>query len=159
MPDLFEQQRHVDEFRAALGSVGRTLDRTHELDELLDSAARNAWTMERLGHYIAGRMPNGAGSGLVIVTLRTLARSPEAAAPNDHQLAAQARRRSGTFRQPLAPCGACDGSPARWLDVTPAGHVGQAQVIHCPTCWTRPPGYQSPHTLRSDRWEGTTTDE
>lgn len=150
-PDLFEQQRRVDEFRAALGSLGRELDRSAELDELLDAADRNLWTMERLGHYLAGRLPRGAGTGLVVITLRTIARSPEPAAPSQHQLDAHARRRPGTFRQPLPPCGGCDGSPARWRRVpTPAGSRSLVCVVHCPVCWTAPPGYVPPAARREE---------
>lgn len=147
MPDMFEAQRRTDEFRAALGSYGRKLDRTTELDELLDQAARHDWTPERIGLYIAGRLPREARTGLVILTLRQVAKAPEPTKPTDHQLAATQRRRG--FRQPLPPCGACDGSPARWLDITPKDHIGQAQVVHCPTCWTAPPGYVSPAARRA----------
>lgn len=142
--DIFRAQQAVDDFRRGLGSFGRRLDRSPELDELLDRAERNGWTAERIGQFIAGRMPAGSQPGLAIVTLRTLSARTEPAAPTDHQLAALARRQSRIFRQPLAPCGDCDGSPARWLDVTPKGHTGQRRVIHCPACWTRPPGYLSP---------------
>lgn len=143
MGDIFRMQQRLDEFRSALGHYGRELNRTAELDELLDLAERNAWPAERLGHYIAGRLPREAGAGLVILTLRSVARSPEPATPNEHQRAAIAGRR-GTFRQPMPPCGECDGSPARWLDVTPDGHRGARQVVHCPRCWTAPPGYLAP---------------
>jgi hypothetical protein len=149
--DVFAAQLRVDQFRAALGDAGRELARSAELDELLDAAERNAWTVDRLAHYIAGRLPRGAGPGLVIVTMRVVARSPEPATPTEHQLEATARRRPGTFRQPLPPCGQCDGTPARWLTQPHAGK-GQARVIHCPACWTAPPGYVPPRSRSAETY-------
>lgn len=147
--DLFRAQQRTDDFRRALGSYGAKLDRSHELDELLDQAERFGWTAERIGLYIAGRLPREAKSGLVILALRTVSAQPEPARPDPHALEAIGRRRG--YRQPLPPCGACDGTPARWLDVTPAGHAGQCQLVHCPNCWTQPPGYVSP-AIRQERW-------
>lgn len=145
--DLFRAQQRTDDFRRALGSYGTKLDRSHELDELLDQAERFGWTAERIGLYIAGRLPREAKTGLVILALRDVSKAPEPTKPSDHALGAVGRGRG--FRQPMPACGGCDGSPARWLDVTPAGHTGQRQVIHCPRCWTAPPGYLSPATRHS----------
>lgn len=142
MGDIFAMQARRDHFIAALGRFGKGLAKTRELDELLEQAERNLWQPERLGQYIAGRLPADAGVGLVVLTLRRVVREPEPATPSSHQLAAVAAGRSrDLFRQPLPPCGECDGSRARWLDVTPAGYLGQPRVIHCPRCWTAPPGY------------------
>lgn len=144
--DLFERQRSADLFRAALGAVGQQLAWRAELDDLLEQAASNLWLPERLGVYIAGRLPLGAGAGLVVLKMRALAVAPEPAEPNPH--AAGARASSGRWRQPKRPCGECDGSPARWLEITPEGHRGQTQVMHCPNCWVAPPGYLPPR-----RWD------
>lgn len=147
MADIFRIQQRLDDFRAALGSFGAGLDRTAELDELLDAAERNGWTAERIGQYIAGRLPRKAKSGLVILSLRTIAAAPEPASPSDHALDAVRRSRQ-PFRQPLPPCGQCDGSPARWLAVTPSYRYSIGEVVHCPTCWTAPPGYLAPAARR-----------
>lgn len=153
MADLFTVQQRADAFCRALGSFAHGLDRNAELDRLLDQAARFGWDPERIGHYIAGRLPANARSGLVVLSLRTLSAAPEPTKPTDHQLQAVARAK--VWRQPIRPCGQCDGSPARWLDVTPAGHNGQPMVIHCPACWTPPPGYVEPaerHARNRERY-------
>lgn len=133
--DAFIAQRRLDDFRAA---VGHPLDRFPELDELLAQADRFGWTAKRIGQVIAAELPAGARPGLVVLKLRAKAMAPEPAPLSAHALAAVAGAR--TFRQPRPPCGNCDGSPARWVELPmPDDYRGQPIVDHCPVCWTRPP--------------------
>lgn len=149
-PDVFIAQQRVDAFRVGLGNVGARIDQSAELDALLDLADRNGWTAEQIGQWIAARLPAAMSSpgGLVLIKLRDAARMVRPVAPHPHAVEAStnARTKPGTFRQPKAPCGSCDGGPGRWLTITPEGHRGQAQVRHCPFCWVAPPNWTPPRS-------------
>lgn len=138
MTDPFTAQARADRFVGALREYGSKLDRGPHVDALLERAESFAWEVETLAEDIRASMPVGGGPGLVIAKLQALSASPR-------QVVTEHQRRAMTagdrFYQPRPPCGRCDGSRARWLDVTPRGHLGQTVVTHCPSCWTMPPNY------------------
>ena len=150
--DPFQAQAAVDTFCRTLGKYAAKLDRSETLDRVLDAAGRHGWTAARLAEYLVADLPDDAGPGLVMLRAKTLSAAPEPAPITRHQREAMAN--ATAFVQPLAPCGACDGTPARWRDVTPAGYQGQTLVRHC-GCWTAPPGYVMPaerHRRNRERW-------
>lgn len=143
--DPFSTQRRFDDFRAALGVMGAHLDAGPNVDALLTLADRHGWTGTRIGQAVAASLAGvrGAGVGLALSRLAEFARNPEPAPVSDH--AREAAGRSGRWRQPRPPCGACDGTNGRWIERAQADdYAGQLVVEHCPFCWTPPPGYVDP---------------
>ena len=117
----------------ALGPDGAALDRTPVAEHALAEATARGWTPQALASYCLRNKPAGAINlgGLILFRLREAARKP---APTT----AATEGTTGTWQQPLPPCGQCDGTEARWLD-EPDG-----TVTHCRHCWVPPPNYRAP---------------
>ena len=138
------------------GALPRThrimLRRTDTTQRDLARALTLGWSLPTLAGYCTDGITAAKDAGAVMAArLKDASVSPAPAGGQSAGSVAGRRRSPPTgaeaipahlaergWSQPVLPCGCCDGSEARWLE------LDDGTLRHCPDCWTAPPGYVDP---------------